>query len=100
MAIVVMITFLVGMILGLRFRVLILLPVIAIVLAAVFAGRLAHAEFLTHVTLAAILSVTCLQLGYLGGVISRCLLSTLPRQAASSRAAHPQARHSFRDSVR
>lgn len=58
---------LVGAVLGLRFRVLVLLPAVGcIILATPFLG-----PDLAHGALAALFAVVGLQMGYLGGIVTR-----------------------------
>lgn len=61
----------VGTVLGLRYKVIVLLPAISVALVIVVIAAIAHGDGLWQMTLMMIGSVTCLQLGYvLGGVIA------------------------------
>ena len=62
---------LVGAVLGMRFRVLILLPAVFAALLAVLAVGITSSVSFPMVALAMVLAATCLQLGYLGGVAIR-----------------------------
>jgi hypothetical protein len=71
MTVLAMTAMLIGALLGQRFKVLILIPAMAIASAAVFALGVAHNNNLWSVLLVAALTVTALQLGYLGGTAIR-----------------------------
>ena len=60
---------LLGGVLGLRFRILILLPVMGIGLPVILAFEFTRADGLFHVVLAAVLTVVGLQIGYVLGAI-------------------------------
>lgn len=73
MTILAMVAILVGAVLGLRFKVLILLPAIAVALTAILAAGLASADGLPRMALAAVLTISGLEVGYLFGVTARYL---------------------------
>jgi hypothetical protein len=62
---------LVGAMLGLRFKVLILVPAIIIGSAAAFGFGIAHSSSLWSILLAIAVTSTALQMGYLGGTVIR-----------------------------
>jgi hypothetical protein len=62
---------LIGALLGQRFRVLILVPAIVIASAAILAFGMAHNNNLWSILLVTALTITALQLGYLGGTVIR-----------------------------
>ena len=61
---------LIGALLGLRFKVLILVPAIIIGSATLGIG-MAHSNSLWFTLLAMVLAITALQMGYLGGAVIR-----------------------------
>jgi hypothetical protein len=69
MTILAVMTTLFGAFLGLKFRVLILIPVAGIMLAAIVAEGVADHYGLLATTLAAVMATTCLEIGYLAGVV-------------------------------
>ena len=62
---------LIGAMLGLRFKVLILVPAIVIGSAATLGIGMAHSNSLWSILLAMALAITALQMGYLGGAAIR-----------------------------
>ena len=62
---------LIGALLGLRFKVLILVPAIIIGSAATLGIGMAHSNSLWFTLLAMVLAITALQMGYLGGAVIR-----------------------------
>jgi hypothetical protein len=68
------VSFLVGMVLGQRFKVLILLPAITLAVLAVIGGGLARAEPTWSIVLIAIGAAVALQVGYLVGTGIRSLI--------------------------
>jgi hypothetical protein len=73
---------LVGTAVGMRFKVLILLPATIIGLAAIIAGGVARGVGLPSIVLDAILAITGLQVGYLVGITIRYLIEMRPRRRA------------------
>jgi hypothetical protein len=67
-----------GAALGLKFRLLILLPTSSFVLAAIIAGGVVLRVGLTHIVLEAVLAIAGLQVGFLAGVVIRYLIATRP----------------------
>ncbi len=61
----------IGALLGLRFRVFILVPAIAIGSAATLGLGMAHDDSLWSILLVLVIAISALQLGYLGGVVIR-----------------------------
>jgi hypothetical protein len=68
------ICFLIGAALGMRFKVLIVIPVIGLALLGTAAVGIAHGDPIGLVVLTMVLIATTLQLGYLAGVVSRHVL--------------------------
>ena len=87
MSILALLSFLVGALLGMRFKVLILIPV-CLAINAVVAIAIARGAALSTMLLADALVLCCLQLGYLGGIFMRYTL--VLARAASIRRASPQ----------
>jgi hypothetical protein len=69
------ISLLVGAVLGMRFKVLILLPAIVVALLAIFAIAIRSPASFPNIALTMVLAAACLQLGYLGGVATRYALA-------------------------
>jgi len=94
----VLISLLVGMVLGQRFKVLVLVPAIAVWLPVAIGVGIAHSEELGPTVLLAALAVASLQIGYLVGVGIRYSLAaarasglrtaSLPGSQPARRAAH------------
>ena len=90
-----MISFLVGVALGQRFKVLVLMPAFAIVL--VFAVGTAQAQTAWSIVLMAAITATCLQIGYLIGIFVRqVLVSALSRRSSPLTSSETPARHAAR----
>lgn len=79
------ICFLVGAALGLRFRVLILVPAVGFSAAVVAAGGFVNGESLWRLALLLVVGVTAIQLGYISGAFAR-LLFGLARSGLGSQA--------------
>jgi hypothetical protein len=62
------VTLLTGILLGMRFKVLVLVPALALAIGAVLAGGVAHQEDAGAIALAMLIAAVGLQLGYLGGL--------------------------------
>jgi hypothetical protein len=67
-----------GAALGLRFRILVLLPITGLALAAIIASGVVLRGGLTHIVLVAVLTIAGLQVGFLAGVVIRYLIATRP----------------------
>jgi hypothetical protein len=67
-----------GAILGLRFKVLVLVPAMLFVLVAALADGILRGQTLVHVVAAALIGVATLQVGYLAGVAIRFAWVRLP----------------------
>jgi len=65
------IAILVGAVLGLRFRVLILVPAIGLAALAILVTGIAHSEGLSSIALSVAIASVALQGGYVGGITSR-----------------------------
>ena len=79
--------FLLGAVLGTRFRVLVLFPVIGAVVMIALAASLVGGNDLSAVTIGAAVAVSCIQLGYFAGMLVTGLSSTQAVQAKTSRSA-------------
>jgi hypothetical protein len=66
-----LLVFLVGALLGMRFKVLVLIPAIGFLCMAILAACVIRAESFSFTIAAVVLTVSGLQLGYLGGVVTR-----------------------------
>jgi len=66
-----LISLLAGAALGMRFKVLILVPAICLALLAILAVGISSSVSFSFIALAMVLAAACLQLGYLGGVGAR-----------------------------
>jgi hypothetical protein len=62
------ISLLTGILLGMRFKVLVLVPTVALAIGAVLAGGVAHHEQAGSIALAMLIAAVGLQVGYLGGL--------------------------------
>jgi hypothetical protein len=69
-----MVSLLVGMVLGQRFKVLVLMPTIAIALVFAIGAGMAHADTVWWIVLMAAAAATSLQIGYLIGIGIRYVL--------------------------
>ena len=64
-----MMALLFGALLGLRFRVFILVPAVVMSSATILGVGIADGDSIWHTLLAAVLSITALQVGYLSGAV-------------------------------
>ena len=80
--------FLFGAVLGLCFRVVILIPIILLVVAAVAGIGLAFGMSAGPTVLAMVVAATALQLGYLGGSVARFAAEKFNSDTRTSGAAH------------
>jgi hypothetical protein len=62
---------LVGAVLGMRFKVFVLIPAIGLTLPTILAAGMISRESLASFAVTAILAGTCLQIGYLAGAVAR-----------------------------
>jgi hypothetical protein len=67
-----------GVILGLRFKVLVLVPTMLLVLAAALADGISRGQTPVHIVAAALIGLAALQVGYLAGVAIRFACVRLP----------------------
>src|SRR5579872_288519 len=63
--------FLCGMVLGLRFKVLSLVPALSLVLAVAVAVGIVRNDGLAAILVGGVLATFCLEIGYVGGVLIR-----------------------------
>jgi len=84
MSMLILLVSLIGAVLGLRFKVLILIPAIGFTIIAAVATGIAGGNGLLAILLAGVLASTCLQIGYLGGILARYSI-TLARAGSSPR---------------
>ena len=85
-----MITFMTGILLGMRFRFLILIPATVFAFVAILAVGIAHADDASSMMVAMVIAAICLQAGYIGGLFGR--FAAVVMRAARIRKAVPQAR--------
>jgi hypothetical protein len=71
MSVFIPVLFLAGAVLGMRFRVFILIPAIGFAMVVVLAAGIASGASLAAILTAAVLASICLQFGYLGGIGTR-----------------------------
>ena len=71
MSLLIVLVFLIGAVLGMRFKVFILVPAIGSTLAAIVAGGVAYGTNVPVILATAVLAATSLQIGYLGGLATR-----------------------------
>jgi len=84
---------LIGATLGMRFKVLVLIPAIGLASIAIFAGGIARGDGASVVLIAAVVASGGLQVGYLCGILARYRLAAArrgrPRKAAlQAKSAH------------
>ena len=82
------ICFLVGAVLGLRFRVLILVPAIGLVAAGVTANGIVIGDSLWRLALVMVVAATAIQLGYVGGTVAKVLFGSASSTLTSSAHRH------------
>ena len=70
-----MMTLLIGALLGLRFRVFILVPAIVVGSAAILSVGMARSDGIWPTLLAMLLAITALQVGYLSGAVIQFLVA-------------------------
>jgi membrane protein DedA with SNARE-associated domain len=75
MALLVGMSFLLGALLGIKFRVLILIPALGAILLTVVAIGIAHAHAVWAILVTLAAAVSSLQIGYLGGAIMQYALA-------------------------
>ncbi len=63
--------FLIGAVLGMRFKVLILIPAIGLAWIVILAAGIARSDSISAILIATVLASTCLQIGYLCGTVTR-----------------------------
>jgi len=68
--------FLVGAVLGLRFKVLILVPVTGLSWVLVIANGIVNGESLWRLALALVVVATAIQLGYVGGMVAQLVFGS------------------------
>ena len=71
MSMLLLLVLLIGAVLGMRFKVLVLVPAIGFLFVAILVACVIRAESLSMTIAAVVLTVSCLQIGYLGGVVTR-----------------------------
>jgi len=70
MSVVILLAFLIGAALGMRFKVFILFPAIGLALIAILAAGIARSDSISAILIAAVLASSCLQVGYLCGTVT------------------------------
>jgi hypothetical protein len=79
-----MISFLAGVALGQRFKVMVLMPAIAIVLVLALGSGVTHAQTAWSIILTSVLAAVCLQIGYLTGIfVHHVHVAALSRRSSS-----------------
>ena len=87
-----MISFLAGVALGQRFKVMVLMPAVAIVLVLAVGGGVTHAQTFWSIFLTAVLAAVCLQIGYLTGIfVHHVQVAALSRRSSCLNS--PKQRH-------
>ena len=71
MVIVILLMFCLGAALGMRFKVLILIPAIGLACIAALAEGIARGDSAFAIVIAAVVASSCLQIGYLGSILTR-----------------------------
>jgi hypothetical protein len=71
MFILILLVFLTGAVLGLRFKVLVLVPAMGLAILAVIATGVARGHSFPAILIAGVLALICVQIGYLGGLLTR-----------------------------
>lgn len=71
MSVLTLLAFLTGTVLGMRFKVLILIPAIGLASIATLVDGIAHSHSASVILIASALASICLQIGYLCGIITR-----------------------------
>ena len=61
----------IGAALGVRFKVLVLVPAIGLAFIAILAGGVARGDSVSTILIAIVLASSCLQIGYLCGILVR-----------------------------
>jgi hypothetical protein len=80
-----------GVVLGMRFKVAVLVPAMGVSVFAVLAVGITSRDSLPTILLAGVLAFTCLQIGYLGGIMTSYML-TVARAKSSLRKTSLQAK--------
>jgi hypothetical protein len=78
----------IGLALGLRFRVIVLIPAILVAVTLITAGALAQGATLGSIAVMNIAGAVCLQFGYLGGTILAALTIAEPFGGAKRHRPH------------
>lgn len=71
MSTVILLAFLLGAVLGMRFKVFILIPAIGLIFIAILAGAIACGSGMASTLIAAVLASSSLQIGYVLGTIAQ-----------------------------
>lgn len=75
---------LIGVMFGLRFKIFVLIPAIAIGSAAVVGTGLGHGSSPWSILLAVLVTITVVQMGYLAGVVLAYVFATMRDRKSSS----------------
>ena len=84
----ILLVFLTGAVLGLRFKVLVLVPAMGLAIIAITATGMASGYSLAAVLTAGVLALICVQIGYIGGLLTRYAM-TLARVESERKASIP-----------
>ena len=84
----ILLVFLTGAVLGLRFKVLALVPAMGLAIVAITATGMARGYGLPAILIAGVLGLICVQIGYVGGLLTRYAM-TLVRAGSHRKATVP-----------
>jgi len=90
------ISFLFGAALGQRFKVLALVPAMAVTLILLFGAGITHAQPVWSIILMAVTAVMCLQFGYFAGIAIRHWSAAFSRGSSPLTPVETSARHAAR----
>lgn len=90
MELVALVSLCIGVALGLRFRVFVLLPAILVTMAIITAGALTQGTSLGTISVMNVIGAACIQLGYIGSAVLRSRTSAgRSRETKNSHPARP-----------
>ena len=84
----ILLVFLTGAVLGLRFKVLALVPAMGLAIIAITATGMARGYGVPTILIAGVLGLICVQIGYIGGLLTRYAI-TLTRVESKRKASIP-----------
>jgi hypothetical protein len=89
MSVVALIALMIGLVLGMRYRFLILVPATVLAVIAILAVGITHADDAGSMIIGMLIAAICLQAGYVTGLCAR--YAAVMMRAARMRRAHPHA---------